>query len=194
MNWGLKLSEEFQIKSDENQNSKDVTRILIAGLYKAGKSSIALSLKGDNNLMAYLNLRPTLNTQQIRLNESSKSIIILELPGQQKFHEKNLNDLPNYCFNIKKVIFVIDIQEQASYEAAVEYFSSILAKFPVGFKPELLIFLHKFDPNIEKQAGFSDKEINSKLLTPLRTIIPKSLEFQIFKTTIYTIFRKTLME
>lgn len=185
------MNEEFQAQGDEIANTKETTRILIAGLYKAGKSSIALSLKGDTNLMAYLNLRPTLSTQQIRLNESSKNIIILEIPGQQKFHEKNLNELPNYCSNIKKVIYVIDIQEPETYDAAIQYCSNIIAKFPERFNPELLIFLHKFDPNLEKQAEYADKEIEAKLLAPLRAVIPKSLEFQIFKTTIYTIFRKT---
>ncbi|MHA1265987.1 MAG: hypothetical protein ACTSRS_12215 [Candidatus Helarchaeota archaeon] len=82
------------------------------------------------------------------------------------------------------------------YEAALKYFSDIirLMKKEDMKNLQLSIFLHKFDPGLEKDPNFSYKKISTRLISKINDIIPPDINYYIFKTTIYTVVEKKLLE
>ncbi|MHA1786085.1 MAG: hypothetical protein ACTSVE_12910, partial [Candidatus Helarchaeota archaeon] len=100
----------------------------------------------------------------------------------------------DYAQDMDKSIFVIDVQDIERYELALNYLKRIMeASKKINKDIVFSIYLHKFDPNLEKLDIFTDKIISAKLLDKIKEIIPPDFTYSIFKTTIYTVFQKTLM-
>jgi len=52
------------------------------------------------------------------------------------------------------------------------------------------IFLHKYDPDLDfKNSKFNEKAI-SDLIKSMKRLIPSDFTYQIYKTSIYTVFQK----
>lgn len=163
------------------------------GLNNAGKSSIALNLRGKKNLISHLSLDPTEGHKIINTEILDSEFNILDLGGQETYRSKHLKNLPEYLINCDKLIYVIDIQDKKRYALALEYLEKIMDRVRT-LKPEmnLSIFFHKYDPNIEKEYPKIQEKTNI-LLEQIKEIIPPKIRVQVFKTTIYTIFEKNPM-
>jgi small GTP-binding protein len=173
-------------------SEKAMNKILIMGLDNSGKTSILLSLQKKTNLLSFYSLKPTPGINIVTIEDEKSIYTIWEFGGQEKYRSGYLLDLKKYTQEANKVIYVIDVQDVDRYDQALQYFKSIFEL--LDDQIELVIFLHKFDPHLEKEENFSYKKISSRLIDKIGQIIPSGFSYGIFKTTIYTIFEQNLLE
>ncbi len=172
---------------------RKVSKIVIMGLDNSGKTSILLSLQKTTNLLSYFSLKPTQGLNIVKLEDGGHEFSVWDLGGQQKYREEYLSNLEKFTGEADKIIFVIDVQDIPRYEAALKYLAAIIDQVK-DVKVEFSIFLHKFDPGIEEIANFSAEKISATLLNRMNSIIPDKYKYNIFKTTIFTVFQKTLLQ
>jgi len=176
----------------ENLNDQEKpTKILIMGLDNCGKTSILISLRKDANILSYFSLKPTKGVAIEKFE--GQNIFCWDLGGQKKYREEYLKDLGKYVKETDKIIFVIDVQDIKRFEVALEYLNRVVNNLQKTNSIDFSIFLHKYDPNLNKLAKFRDIDdiIESKLVSEIKKIIPSNFNYDIFKTTIYTVFEKT---
>jgi small GTP-binding protein len=176
----------------ENLNDQEKpTKILIMGLDNCGKTSILISLRKDANILSYFSLRPT---KGVVIEKFEENIVCWDLGGQRKYREEYLKDLGKYVKNTDKIIFVIDVQDIKRFELALEYLNRVIENLiSSNTNVDFSIFLHKYDPNLNKLDKFRDIDsiIETKLVSEVRKTISSNFNYDIFKTTIYTVFEKT---
>ncbi|MHA1129745.1 MAG: ADP-ribosylation factor-like protein [Candidatus Helarchaeota archaeon] len=175
-----------------SSSQKELSKILIMGLDNSGKTSILLSFQKETNLLSYFSLKPTPGINIITVEDSESVYHIWEFGGQSQYREEYLQNLQKYTQEASKIIFVIDVQDINRYDLAVQYFESIFNL--LDEKIEVVIFLHKFDPHLEKNENFSYKKISTRLIDKISKIIPPGYSYGIYKTTIFTVFQKDLLE
>jgi GTPase SAR1 family protein len=166
-------------------------KIIIAGLDNSGKSSVVLSLKGANNLLSFARLRPTLGHEITRINDYEKKVMIWDLGGQEKYRYENVENFEKFSPGVQRFIYLVDVQDRDRYDLSLEYFQQLVNKFPDHFHPEIFLFLHKFDPILENNPDYSDLNLYNELVKKFKDKLPAKSSLQVFKTTIFTIFRKT---
>lgn len=168
-------------------------KILILGLDNSGKSSILLSLKENTNIMSFYSLKPTKGVKIESFETEELAMSCWDFGGQEQYRKKHLNKFSEYTDKSDKLIFVIDVQNYNEYDTALDYLKTIidLLKNEKNYI-DISIFLHKFDPNLTKIMNFKDIEkiVNDKLINRIVEIIPPNFKFDVFKTTIYTVFEK----
>ncbi|TFF98936.1 MAG: GTP-binding protein [Promethearchaeota archaeon] len=172
-------------------------KILIMGLDNSGKTSILISLSKDSNILSYCSIKPTIGCDIKTIETQDLLMSIWDFGGQAKFREEYLTNFKNYLEGANKIIFVIDVQDIKRYELALEYFKNILNLLKEGgYFIELSIFLHKYDPNLSMKEEFEkiDEIVESKLINELIGIIPPEFDYKLFKTSIYTVFDKYLIQ
>lgn len=188
-------------ESTKPSKPKKIAKILIMGLDNSGKTSILLSLqKSVNqkkiNLLTYYSLKPTPGLNIVSIDKQDTRFNIWELGGQQQYRDEYLQDVEKYIQETSKFIYVIDVQDIDRYAEALQYFEDIFKHFNEQDrkKIQLSIFLHKFDPGLDEEPNFSYKTISTTLIDKISRMIPSDVNYNIFKTTIYTIFEKKLLE
>ncbi|HUY01420.1 MAG TPA: ADP-ribosylation factor-like protein [Candidatus Deferrimicrobium sp.] len=170
-------------------------KIVIMGLDNSGKTSILLALQKKTNLLSYYSLKPTQGLNIVKIEDKDKTYSIWELGGQNRYRESYTKDLKKYIDETDKIIFVIDVQDVQRYKVALSYLEEIMNHLKgIEEKPELSIFLHKFDPELEEIESFKSEMLSSRLINRITSIIPSEWEYHIFKSSIYTIFEKTLIQ
>lgn len=187
------------IKSDNKNSPKKIAKILIMGLDNSGKTSIILSLQQRErkiNLLTYYSLKPTPGVNLVTIDKQNTRFHIFEFGGQEQFRDEYLRNFQKYIQETNKFIYVIDVQDIDRYSKALEYFAEIfkLISDEDMEKMQLSIFLHKFDPGLDEDEEFSYKRISSRLIDRISNIIPSTINYNIFKSTIYTVFEKKLLE
>ncbi|MHA1301319.1 MAG: ADP-ribosylation factor-like protein [Candidatus Helarchaeota archaeon] len=176
------------------KNSENLKKIIIMGLENSGKTSIVLSLTKNTNLLSYCSLKPTIDIDRINYEYLGTKFSIWDFGGQKKYRDQYLKQLDSHLIGIDKVIYVIDVQDKEKYELALSYLAKIVEKLKnVKEQFETLIFLHKFDPNLELLPEYSDKNIDIQLIDKIEKILPSEIDYKIFKTTIYTVFQRSLV-
>ena len=180
---------------NNSTNLKKPTKILIMGLDNSGKTSILMSLRENTNLLSYFSLKPTKGLSVEEFKNDEQGMVCWDLGGQAQYRKKYLKDFSRYAKETKKIIFVIDVQDTNRYGLALEYLEELIdvLKNSAHFI-EISIFLHKYDPNLIKKEEFSDlyQRINTELVDRIKTIIPNTFNYNLFKTTIFTVFEKSL--
>lgn len=179
-------------------------KILLMGLDRSGKTSILLSFLGNKNLMSFMNqnLKATSGKKHMfeilaDMKLESKiqpDSVYFEYGGQVVFREEFKKDPISILRGFDKIVYVIDIQNDKRYRESIDYLNEIVHNLD-SLSPsfEMDIFLHKFDPDIVIEGKYSQQTINEKIITPIKQIIPVEFKNTIYKTTIYTVFRKSLM-
>ena len=168
------------------------SKILLMGLDNAGKTSILLSLKRNTNLMTFLRLNPTKGIEREKLKDLRSTLHVWDFGGQEQYRKLYLKDLDEYFEGARKLIYVIDVQDIDRYEASLEYFQQILDYIVKSSSSvEISVFLHKFDTDLEFTSTELIKENVPRLVKKIEEMIPENIKYQIFKTTIFTIFQKT---
>ena len=195
------LSTSEVISTEKGLKGK---KILLMGLDNSGKTSILLSFLGNKNLVSFMNqnLKATNGKKHMSeiladLNLESKiqpDSVYFEYGGQVVFREEFKKDPLSILRGFDKILYVIDIQNDKRYEESINYLKDIVNCI-VTISPsyEIDIFLHKFDPDIEVELKYSQQTINEKVITPIMQMIPVGFKHAVYKTTIYTVFRKSLM-
>ncbi len=165
-------------------------KILLMGLDNGGKSSIVLSLKGDRNLMSYYSLKPTQGVVYDEIADLDCVYYIWDLGGQPQYRSRYLENLATYTDGVTKILYVIDVQDTNRYEEALDFLREILERMGERIKTTQLVFyLHKFDPRLELDLGNPINAAIGGLISKIKAITrdPNAI---IFKTSIYTLFRK----
>ncbi len=181
-------------QSAKNSSGKEVKKLLLLGLDNSGKSSILLSLTRHSNLLNFLTLAPTHGIDRLNYEENGKIFNLWDFGGQEQYRVNHLKELDKYLVGIDKLFFVIDIQDNARYDSALDYLEKILAKIKNHDEPfEFTIFLHKYDPNIHELNASIDDVLINDLIPRIKNLIDPSLTYQIYKTSIYTMFQKELV-
>jgi hypothetical protein len=100
----------------------------------------------------------------------------------------------HYLADAKKVVFVIDVQDAERYDEALQYLNEVVgATMQNAITCDLDIYLHKFDPNLSGKESYDIEQINANLINKIKDIMPPTCNYQIYKTTIFTTFRRTLL-
>lgn len=168
-------------------------KILLMGLDNSGKTTILLCLRENTNLLSYLSLKPTKGLNIENFDKPDQKLSLWDFGGQEEYREGYLSNFSKYTTEITKLIFVIDVQDINRYEKSLLYFQNIIQLLEKDRNfVEISVFLHKYDPNLTKQEKFKsiDDIINKLLIKRIIEIIPASFCFEIFRTSIYTIFEK----
>ena len=174
----------------QNNNSKQKNqnkKILVMGLDNSGKSSIILQLIGKNSLPHVFSINPTKGLNITNLDKKGKSFNIWELGGEETYINEHLNNFKKYIIDTEEIFFVIDVLDFERYERSLTYLENILqGVIKTDSKPEITIFLHKFDPDVEKlHPNLTDEKVNN-LVARIKNLIPSVLFYEIYKTNIHT--------
>lgn len=166
-------------------------KVLIMGLDNSGKTSIVLCLRGVKDLSSFSSLNPTRGFKINKFQALGSEYSIWDFGGQEQFREGYLNDFQTHIKKTNKFIFVLDIQDHERFDISLDYLGKIvilLKKHKVNI--DFSIFLHKYDPDLEfTNKEFSDKVVPD-LIRNIKELIPNDFRYQIFKTSIYTVFQK----
>jgi len=174
-----------------NKKLRNIKKIVLIGLDNSGKTSILLSLTKNTNLLSYYSLKPTAGLSIVNYNDDSGATFnIWDFGGQERYRKDYSQKLDEYL-GADKIIYVIDIQDTQRYDLALSYLKEVVeATQWKNKRNEFSIFLHKFDPGLEQQENFTDESIQRNLLDKIQEIFPPDYHFDVFKTTIYTVFQK----
>ena len=131
-----------------------------------------------------------------RLNyeENEKIFNLWDFGGQQQYRNSYLTNLDKYLLEIDKLFYVIDVQDKERYDTALDYLEKILKYLQkTNEQFEFTIFLHKYDPDILEIDPNIDDVLSNDLIPRIKELIPPKLPYQIFKTSIFTMFAKELV-
>jgi small GTP-binding protein len=173
----------------ENSTIK-AKKVLIMGLDNSGKTSIVLCLRGVKDLSSFSSLNPTRGLKTNKFQALGSEYSIWDFGGQEQFREGYLNDFQNHIIETNKFIYVLDVQDKKRYDISLDYLDKIvilLRKYKVNI--DFSIFLHKYDPDLEFTKEFSDKVVPD-LIRNIKELIQNDFTYQIYKTSIYTVFQK----
>jgi len=162
--------------------SKEIVKIPVFGIQNAGKTSLIRSLQQE--FSAITKLKPTKGIDRQTLNLLGKKISIWDLGGQKKYRDQYLERKAEVVFSdIDQTLFVLDIQDQDSFEDSINYFKDVrdkISKFSPDAKVHILI--HKFDPGMEQEPE------NMQMLEVLKkkfTEIADPLKIILYHTSIF---------
>ena len=171
-------------------------KFVLMGLDDSGKSSIILCLMGVKNLNSFSKLKPTISRHiWPRFDLSNMEFTIWDFGGQEQYRTEYLENFREHFRQTDKFIFVIDIQKVERYDVALVYLRDIIELFHKNdLKVDFSIFLHKYDPDLKKfLPEFSEENVNV-LINKIDKVIDKRMDYNLFKTTIFTTFRKQKIE
>ena len=169
-------------------------KVVLMGLDDSGKSSIVLSLEGVKNLQAFSNMNPTRNFEISNFSLMDTAFGIWDFGGQEQYRTDHLLTFKENLKETDKFIFVIDIQDVARYDLALDYLrkvSQLIIEHDI--KVEFSIFLHKYDPDLGITNPEITEDIIKGIIKKIDTIMKEKLEYDLFKTTIYATFQKSKM-
>ncbi|MFX1443802.1 MAG: ADP-ribosylation factor-like protein [Promethearchaeota archaeon] len=180
------------------ESSKIGKVILLAGLDNSGKTSIAYSLRGTRNLPTFCKARPTVRRNIISIKAYDSEFIVWDLGGQEAYRDEYLANYDNYFKGLDKLIYVFDVQDVNRYDLALDYYEKIIILLKDRndiSNIEVSIFLHKYDPDL---SNFKP-DITDKIIDDLKEKIKEIIDntgffYQIFKTSIYCLFDKTVTD
>ena len=178
----------------QRNNSKITKKIVIMGLDNSGKSSIVLCLKGVKNLTSFSAIKPTRGFEINKFKTMGSDFNIWDFGGQEIFREEYVKNFKDHIKGTSKLIYVLDIQDHERYDLSLQYLtkiSELLVKNKLN--PDFSLFLHKFDPDMELVNKEINEEIIQMLINQIESIIPQSISHQIYKTSIYTVFQKSII-
>ncbi len=180
------------------QNKVNYKKILLLGLNNGGKTSILLTLKKECNLLSFLSLKPTkkIGIEEFMADFEDQGYTVWDFGGQEQYRDDYLQNFDKYVKGAQKVIFVIDIQDIERFDLALNYLYDIIHILNViGLKIDFSIFFHKYDPNLKKMEKFRDIDqlIEKNLIEKIKEKIPPDFNYNIYKTSIYTVFDKLLL-
>ena len=113
---------------------------------------------------------------------------------QEKFRTDYFENFNNHIKGTSKLIYVIDIQDRERYDISLEYLAKIIMMLKkTEINLDFSLFLHKFDPDLEIINKEIKEEVIQTLKQQIKNSFPSDFSYQIFKTSIYTVFQKSLV-
>jgi len=177
------------IKKESEPIEKKKQKLIVVGLDNAGKTAILTKFGGKLGIEALSNLKPTKGLKREIIEDSDLELFIWDMGGQKQYREKYLKNPDQYFLQIDLLIYVIDIQDSARFEESFEYFEKIIdSLIKLEEKPYIIIFLHKYDPDLAKDPTILlNIEFLKENLKDLFSRINYELENEIYLTSIYSL-------
>ncbi|MFW9991315.1 MAG: ADP-ribosylation factor-like protein [Candidatus Odinarchaeota archaeon] len=127
---------------------KNVSKIALAGLAKAGKTSIKNLFFDNWSRDMISNIKGTIGLDTMnRFNDFlQQQLVIYDFGGQTVYHNQHLS-MEERWEKLTALVFVVDIQDDQSFSVAGEYLKQvwqIISRLNKK-KTKLSVFLHKYD-------------------------------------------------
>jgi len=165
---------------------KKEQKIIVVGLNNAGKTTILSKFGGRIGIKELARLKPTKGIDRQEIFTRNMALSIWDFGGQKDFRDKYLRKPERYFLDVDLIIYVIDIQAHDKFDESINYFEKIInTVVRLEKKPYVLIFIHKYDPDLR-----DDTEIllNIELIKDLikSVFIDKNLDYDIYLSSIYS--------
>jgi GTPase SAR1 family protein len=178
----------------QERNSKNTKKIVLMGLDNSGKTSIVLCLKGVKSLSSFSAIKPTRGFKINKFATLGSKFTIWDFGGQEIFREDYFKNFKTHIKGASKLIYVIDIQDRDRFQISLDYLAAIIMLLrKTKVDPDFSIFLHKFDPDLDIIQKEIKEEVIQTLIKQVEEIIPTDFPYQTFKTSIYTVFQKSVI-
>ncbi|MFW9993197.1 MAG: ADP-ribosylation factor-like protein [Candidatus Odinarchaeota archaeon] len=130
---------------------KVISKIALAGMAKAGKTSIKNLFFENWSRDMIDNIKGTIGLDIMnKFNEFlQQQLVIHDFGGQLAYREQHLS-IGKRWENLTTLVFAVDIQDDSSFKAAGDYLRQIWQVVTKVNKrqPKLSVFLHKYDTNL----------------------------------------------
>ena len=118
---------------------KQEMEITLVGLQSAGKTTL-LSAISDGKLKAERDTIPTIGLNTRKVTKGNVSIKLWDIGGQARFR----NMWERYCRSVNSIVYVVDAQDSANFEASRACLHELMAKPSLAGIP-LLVLANKND-------------------------------------------------
>ncbi|NVM30334.1 MAG: 50S ribosome-binding GTPase [Candidatus Helarchaeota archaeon] len=161
-------------------------KVILTGLSNAGKTSILSVL--DRQFHKLSGLVPTRGIIRSVSNVLKMNIIRWDLGGQEQYRKDYLSPESNALVESSLIIFVIDVQDEDTYDKAIEYYDNLLKVIKENDEnPYFLICLHKVDPELYDKYKENVKDLMKSFKEK-----SKGWNHEIFVTSIFN--RSSIIE
>ena len=178
----------------ENQEGLEVKgqKVLVAGLDEAGKTATLSKFGGRLGINETIATHPTKGVVRMKFGSSNLNLILWDLGGQAQYRERYLSNPEQYFIQLDLLLYVIDVQNPERFDESLEYLDKILDSIiMLEEKPYILIFIHKFDPDIKSDPKI---RLNVELLKDNLNDLLKSKDYdfdiEIYLTSIYSMISR----
>ncbi len=133
------------------------SKTLIIGLDNAGKTAILQAIQNKLDLETFEKLSPTLGVGREIIQKYGMDHIVLDMGGQESYRKQYIQNAERYFLNVEFIMFVIDVQDPNRFQEAQNYFLEIINLLEVlKEQPEILVIIHKVDPDIRDKKETQD--------------------------------------
>lgn len=140
----------WKIKEESISYLEKEQKVVCIGLGNAGKTTLLRKFGGQIGIKDLARLSPTRGVDRQEIVTSDMVLLIWDFGGQEEYREIYLKEPHKYFLNVDLIIYVIDLQEPETFSQSMNYFEKILDNIEkVEENPYILIFIHKFDPDIK---------------------------------------------
>jgi hypothetical protein len=167
-------------------------KVLVAGLDDAGKTATLSKFGGRLGISETIATHPTRGVVRMKFGSSNLNLFLWDLGGQLPYRERYLKNPEQYFIQLDLLIYVIDVQNPERFDESLEYLERILDSIILlEEKPYILLFIHKFDPDIK---GDPKIQLNVELLKDNLNDLIKSKDYhfdiEIYLTSIYSMISR----
>jgi small GTP-binding protein len=181
----------YKIKEESISYLKKEQKVIVIGLGNAGKTTILKKFGGQIGIKDLARLKPTKGAERQEIVTSDLILIIWDFGGQEEYRQMYLQEPHRYFLNIDLIIYVIDLQAPENYAESIEYFKKILENLEkLEENPHILIFLHKYDPDLKDDPEVLLNVEFVKGLIKKAFIDRKKFDYEIYLSSIYSILAK----
>jgi small GTP-binding protein len=180
-----------KIKEESISFTKKEQKIIVVGLNNAGKTTILKKFGGEIGIKDLAKLRPTKGVERQEIITSDLVLLLWDFGGQKEYRDNYLREPDKYFLHIDLIIYVIDLQDPQRYLESIEYFEKIIDLIEkLEEDPYILIFIHKYDPDIKENP---EVLLNIEYVKDLIKNIfreRKQLDYDIYLSSIYSLLTK----
>jgi len=167
-------------------------KVLVAGLDEAGKTATLSKFGGRLGISETIATHPTRGVVRMKFGNSNLNLFIWDLGGQEEYRQRYLKNPEQYFIQLDLLLYIIDVQNPERFDESLEYLDRILDSITMlEEKPYILLFIHKFDPDIK---GDPKIRLNVELLKDNLNDLIKSKDYdfdiEIYLTSIYSMISR----
>ncbi len=181
----------YKIKEESISYLKKEQKVIVVGLANAGKTTILKKFGGQIGIKDLAKLNPTKGVERQEIITPDLVLIIWDFGGQQEYRKIYLQDPQKYFLKVDLIIYVIDLQDPEKFDESIKYFEKIIENIEkLEEKPYILVFIHKYDPDIK---DYPEVLLNIEVVKDLIKSIfknRKKFDYEIYLSSIYSLLAK----
>ena len=181
----------YQIKEESISFLTKEQKVIVVGLSNAGKTTILKKFGGQIGIKDLAKLSPTKGVERHEIITSDLVLIVWDFGGQQDYRKMYLQEPDKYFLKVDLIIYVIDLQDPEKFGESIKYFKEIIEIIEkLEENPYILIFIHKFDPDVKDNPELL---LNIEVVKDLIKEVfknKKKLDYDIYLSSIYSILAK----